>query len=792
MDSLAAVWRRPLLALILFAAPLVAGAQEQAPTAARVQAFLEKRCLGCHGVGAKLGGLDLHTRTGALKGGVKGPALVPGSPERSLLLQMMRGQRAPKMPPNATLSAAEIELVAGWVRAGAEWPGQALTTAQAQSWWSFEPVRVTPPPPDPSPWVANPIDAFVLRKLRASGLSPSPPASRRELIRRAYFDLIGLPPTPEEVEAFVRDGRPAAWERVVDALLASPRYGERWGRHWLDLVRFAESSGYEGDKDRPLAWRYRDYVINAFNADKPYDRFLTEQLAGDEVSPGDPESLIATGFLACGLEDFAMAKLPTTRADELDDLVSTTGNVMLGLTINCARCHDHKYDPVSQVDYYRIQGIFAPTERREVEVPTPAEKQAWQQATEQWQTEATPLQAEFGPLRARGLAAAKAAGMATPDEEQIAAALPEPERVRYRELAGRVAALEARRPQLPRALTVTDKKREWGPNYLLLRGDAYHPGPEVAPGFITRLPGGDRTVPAAAVTAATTGRRLALARWICSDENPLTARVWVNRVWRQHFGRGIVASPSNFGLNGDQPSHPELLDWLAVTFRRGGWRLKPIHRLIMLSSTYRQSGRARPEALRTDPLNRLVWRVPVRRLEAEAIRDSILAVSGSLNLEMGGPPVYPPVDSSLRADTFQGVNWPDSEDSPKTWRRSVYVKVKRSLLLPQLEVFDCPEITSSVPQRNATTTPLQALMLLNDPLIRRQAREFAARLRREAGAEAAAQVRRAYALALNRSPIADELRTGVGFLSLPPGRGGDRLVDFCQALFNLNEYLYSP
>jgi len=758
-----------------------------------VQPILQKSCLGCHGVGAKLGNLDLRTREAALKGGVRGASLAPGNAAKSVLYHLVSGARAPLMPPGGKLPASDIQKLKRWIDGGAPWAGPALENAQAQVWWSFRPpVKPAVPVLKHAEWVRNPVDAFVLQRLRRAGLSPSAPAPRRTLIRRAYLDLVGLPPTPEEIAAFETDRSPDAWEKVVDRLLASPHYGERWGRHWLDLARYAESAGFEGDKDRPLAYRYRDYVIDAFNRDKPYDEFVREQLAGDELRPGDREALVATGYLACGPQD-QVQKDAKTRSDEVDDLVSTTSSVFLGLTVGCARCHDHKYDPVKQTDYYRLAAIFAPTERREVDVPTPEERRVADARNAELEKELAPLRAQFNPLRERGVQAAKAAGQPHLNDDQIKLALSEADRKHFTELQAAIAAVEAKRPQLPKALVVTDTGREFPPVHLLLRGDAAHKGEVVQPGFVVSLPEGKTEVGPAAATPQTTGRRKALADWLTSRQNPLPARVWMNRVWRQHFGRGLVNTPSNFGVNGELPTHPELLDWLATTFQEGGWRLKPLHRLMLLSAAYQQSSTIREAAAKTDPENKLYWRMPVRRLEAEAVRDSLLAVAGTLDRQMGGPSVYPPVDPSLRADTFLGFNWPEAQDDPKTWRRSVYIKVKRSLIYPQLEVFDCPEITSTVAQRNVTTTPTQALTLLNDPLILRQAALFAQRVEREAGADPAQQAERAYRLAFGRSPTASERTLAVQFLKnrkSPPD--STPLADFCHAVVNLNEFVYVP
>ncbi len=755
----------------------------------KIRPLLEQRCLGCHGVGARLSGLDLRSRQSALQGGTRGAAFVPGNAVRSLLYKLVSGARAPQMPPTGKLARQDVAILKRWLDGGAPWADGSLQTAQKQVWWSFKPPTQPILPNTPSDSGSrNPIDAFVLARLSEAGLKPSPPAPRRVLIRRAYQDLIGLPPTPEEVDAFVSDRSPNAWEKVVDHLLASPYYGERWGRHWLDLVRYADSGGFEGDKDRPLAWRYRDYVIDAFNRDKPYDLFIREQLAGDELRPGDREATIATGYLACGPQDIVEMN-ERTRSNELDDLVATTSSVFLGLTVGCARCHDHKYDPIKQTDYYRLSAIFAPTERREMEAPTPEERRMIETNNAEVDRQLAPLRARIEPLRQKGTEAAKRAGQAAPNDEQILKALTEADRKAYNELLAAMKPIEARRLDLPHAMAVTDRARTWGKCYLLVRGDAYHKGDEVQPGFICSLPGGAQSVPETAATANTTGRRRALADWIASPQNPLTARVWMNRIWRQHFGRGLVNTPSNFGVSGELPSHPELLDWLALKFQAGGWRLKPIHRLLLLSNTYRQSSDIRADGAARDPQNRLYWRMPLRRLEAEPIRDSMLAVAGTLNTEIGGPPVYPPVDPSLRADTFQGINWPEGEDSPKTWRRSVYVKVKRSLLLPELDVFDCPEITNSVAERNVTTTPLQALTLLNAPLILRQANLFAVRLKKECGERPQRWIDRAYRLAFSRPPTPQETSLALAFMQQ---RGPTALNDFCHAILNLNEFVYVP
>jgi hypothetical protein len=771
-----------------------------------VQPVLQKSCLGCHGIGARLSGLDLSSRKAALQGGTRGAAFVEGNAAKSVLYQMVSGTRTPQMPPTGKLSPAATAVLKRWIDGGAPYADAPVTTAQKQVWWAFKPPvlptvpRFAPPPTVkphtvslpaksapasvPAAWVRNPIDAFVLQKLRAANLTPSPPAPKITLIRRVTMDLIGLPPTPEEVRAFLADTSPQAYQNLVDRLLASPQYGERWGRHWLDVVRYADSGGFEGDRDRPYAWRYRDYVISAFNSDKSFDQFVREQLAGDEIAPYSPEALVATGYLAVGPQDIVMQNAKN-RADELDDLVSTTGAAFLGLTTGCARCHDHKYDPIKQTDYYRLQAIFAPTERRDVDIPTAEQRKRYDDLSAQ----IGPKQQQIDAMRATAQKALAVKGVAKPTEEQTVATLSAADRKQWDLLQTQIRDLMAQRGELPKAQIVTDQGKTFPASHVMIRGVADHLGDEVKPGFICALPGGEADVEASAATDKTTGRRKALADWLVSRENPLTARVFLNRVWRQHFGRGIVNTPSNFGVSGDLPTHPELLDWLAVTFMENGWHLKPIQRMIVLSNTYQQDSVIREAAIQADPQNRLLWRMPVKRLEGEAIRDSILCVSGALNREMGGPPVYPPVDPSLRADTFQGPNWKDGEDGPSTWRRSVYVKVKRSLLLPELEVFDCPEITYTVAARNISTTPLQALTLQNGPFILRQSDLFAARIAKEAGADPVRQIERAYALALCRPPTAREKALSLDYLQKRKATG---LNDFCHALFNLNEFVYVP
>ncbi len=782
----------PVLALA--AAPpvnktLTSPAVNQAFFDTRVAPILKDACLDCHGGSSVMSHTVLRSEAALKASGSKGRVLAAGIGGKSRIHNLITGRQAPLMPPGGKLSESKVRDLTQWLDAGAPYFGRTLVDAKQQVWWAFAPVNKSVPRPSAKNGLSV-IDTFVQAGLRKNGLSWNPPASRRDLIRRAYFDLTGLPPTFDEVKAFEKDRSPNAWTKVVDRLLASPQYGERWGRHWLDIVRYADSGGFEGDKDRPNAWRYRDWVINAFNKDMPYNTFLEYQLAGDELAPGDPAALVATGFLAAGPKDI-VENNARTRANEVDDLVATTGSAFLGLTIACARCHDHKYDPLPQADYYRLAAIFAPTERRDIDLCTPDERKAIEGRIAASEVKLKPLRDEYGALRAKGEAAARKMGSLQPAEAEIEAGLG-PEMQRYRDVRKEIDKVEVSREQVPVAMAVTDPGPTFGEYRIHRRGDAYLPGDPVKPGFLKCLPG-NIDIPDAPTSAKTTGRRTALAKWMTRPENPLTTRVWMNRVWRHHFGRGIVATPSDFGVNGELPTHPELLDYLAAKFAYGGMKLKPIHREMLLSKTWMQSSAVRPDAAKVDPLNKYLWRMPLRRLEAEAVRDSILKVAGALDLTMGGPPIYPPVDPSLRSDTFQGMNWPITEDDMSTWRRSVYVKVKRSLLLPQLEVFDCPEITASVAARNSTTTPLQALTLMNDPLVQQQANVMTAMIYQNFGFVADTSpekdrgvVEYVYQRALQRSPTPREAKLAYKVLTT---QGRSRL---CLLMFNLNEFVYVP
>ena len=698
----------------------------------------------------------------------------------------------------------------------------------AEHWAWKKPVR-SPVPTVRGAQPANPIDAFVRARLDAAGLSPAPPASREHLLRRVTFDLTGLPPTPEEVTAFVNDSSPEAWEKVIDRLLASPRYGERWGRHWLDLARYADTNGYEFDEPRPDAWRYRDYVIRSFNADKPFDRFVLEQLAGDEAFPGDRDALTATGFNLLGPDMTDASDQAQRRLNTLNDMTDTAGLAFLGLTVGCARCHDHKYEPIPQVDYFRLQAFFAPADfRRDLSVASPEERKKYEAAAREYEASTRAIRDEIaaleGPPRTHLFEAklaklseeAQTAHHTTPEKRtggqqeqvaqterlvkvtdaEVAKSLTADERTKLTALRDRLKAFDAKKPALlPVAMGLTDRPGPPPKTYLLERGELANKAAEVQPGFVSVLLAGGKAVPAAVEAAPnSTGRRLALAKWIAGSDNPLTARVIVNRLWQHHFGKGIVRTPSDFGVRGERPTHPELLDWLTCELTdptkptdscRGAspgasWSLKRMHKLMLLSETYRQTTRVSPEAAAKDPDNALLSRMDRHRLEGEAVRDTLLAVSGRLNPKAGGPGVVLP-EAAGAAGGSRPVT--ATSDPSEYTRRSVYLLARRNLRHPFLEAFDLPDSNLSCPRRERSTTAPQALALLNATEANTAAKALADRLTKEATSEAD-RIDRAYRLTLGRAPTAVEHERATVFLR------GSPLSELCRALFNLNEFVY--
>jgi Protein of unknown function (DUF1553)/Protein of unknown function (DUF1549) len=605
-------------------------------------------------------------------------------------------------------------------------------------------------------WVRNPIDAFVLARLKKDNLRPSPEADRAVLIRRLYFDVIGLPPTPKEVAQFAADKSPGAYAKLVDALLNNPHYGERWGQHWLDVVRFAETDGFEYDTHRKDAWRYRDYVVRAFQNDKPYDRFLTEQLAGDEIGAKEDETLIAAGFNRLGplRKNAGNQEVASSRNEVLTEMTNVVGSALLGVTLGCARCHDHKFDPIRQSDYYRIQAYFAAAQPQDIPRVSAEEQAAWKAKMDA-------LESEIRQLK-RGMRSL------SPDEVQAR--------------TKRIEEIQDNMPAPPPGLqSMTDDMEKKSPIHLLARGDYQNKGDAVGMRPLgVLLPDGTPELPKDVKEP-----RAELAKWVTAPDNPLTARVMVNRIWHYHFGRGIVATPNDFGRMGVRPTHPELLDYLANEFVASGFSVKHVHRLILNSSAYRQaSNAANAAAMEKDPENQLLWRFNRRRLDAEEIRDAMLAVSGKLNPKQGGPSVIVPIDKSLVGALYKPSQWAVTQDATEHNRRSIYLIAKRNLHLPFMEVFDAPDALVSCPRRESSTHAPQALELLNGDLANQQAEVFAGRLAAEAGSDPRKQVDLAYRLVAGRPPQPKEMEQSVAFLKTQSSR------EFALAMLNLNAFLY--
>ncbi len=677
--------------------------------------------------------------------------------------------------------------------------------------WSVKPLRRPEPPrPTNAAWVKNPIDAFILTRLEATGLKPNPPADRVALIRRATYDLTGLPPTPAEVDAFVADTAANAYPKVIDRLLASPHYGEQWARHWLDLVRYGETNSYERDNPKPHVWRYRDYVVRSFNQDKPYDRFVREQIAGDEIPDGGADGLIATGYYRLGIWDDEPSDREQARYDELDDIVSTTGQVFLGLTVGCGRCHDHKIDPFPQKDYYRLLAFFQnirPYQNDGINIEAPimadanargaAERVARERDDRRKVIHGLIDQAEndFFQLVSGDPAREVVKKAAVPKliEKEGVRVLGAQRFGEYRKLKQELADLHKPPNGAEMALCVSENGPTPPVTFVLMRGSAHNQGDQVEPDFpriFHRLPA---QMPKPPAGGKTSGRRTVLADWITARDNPITARVMANRLWQFHFGRGIVRSSSNFGLGGDAPTHPELLDWLASEFMERGWSIKAMHRLIMTSSAYQMSSRGDEHALAVDPLNDLFWRFDMRRLSAEEVRDSILAVNGTLNPAMGGPSVFVHLPAAVLAtESHPGANWGTSSPEDQC-RRSIYIHVKRSVSVPILESFDAADTDNSCPARFVTVQPTQALGLLNGEFANTEAAKFSARARSEAGPDPAAQVRFILRLATDRTPSEAEVKKGLDLIESLKKKGATDAVatnDFALMSLSLNEFVY--
>jgi hypothetical protein len=733
--------RLPVLFLPLACAALPALAADDASRAAaaffekEVRPILVNRCFECHSENKQKGGLRVDHLSYLKTGGDTGPVLVPGAPEKSALMEAVRYTNEDfQMPPankGGKMPDAEISILEKWIQMGAPWPDDgkkqvAMTgsgfTEEQRNHWAFQPLAKVSPPSAGANWARNDIDRFIAKRQAAQGLTPAPEADRHELVRRVYFDLHGLPPTREQVAAFVNDPHSRAYENLVDELLASPRYGERWAQHWLDLVRYAESDGYNQDAYRPAAWPYRDYVIRSLNDDKPYDRFVREQLAGDEMAPDDPDVLIATAFLRQPVYEYNLRDVRGQWDLILTDLTDTAGELFFGLSMGCARCHNHKFDPILQKDYYRLRAFFEPVQwRDDLTLVTPAEKNAFAEKQAAWEEATASIRARIDALTKSAIdARVERWRVSFPEDVQAALHKPAAQRdalekqvaglcerqltyargefnaakdlksdeakAEYQALQEALKKFDHLRPKaLPEAFVATDADAIAPATRMLTRqGEQV-----IEPGFVSIV---DTKAPLIVPTTTSTGRRKALADWITRPENPLSTRVIVNRVWQYHFGRGIVATASDFGKLGELPTHPELLDALTRQFIASGWRFKSLHREILLSATYRQTARREPDATaaKVDPLNRFLWRFPPRRLDAEEVRDALLAVSGEIDLNAGGP----------------------AADGNGT-RRSIYTRKKRNSPNELLRALDMPAGFASVSERQSTTTPTQALQLLN-------------------------------------------------------------------------------
>jgi len=855
-------------------------AQEPVSFTTAIKPILENSCWTGHSRATRASKLDLSTRESALVGGERGPAIVPGRADDSRLYRLVAGLEQPSMPfDGSTLTSAQIASIKAWINEGAHWdatvveapkspaaatsasaasPENAVLPPGARESWAFTLPVKAPVPVAPARF-KNPIDRFLEKARQAKGLKAAPRADRFTLLRRAYLDLIGMPPSPAQVDEFLKDTAPGAWERLIDGLLASPHYGERWGRHWLDAARYADTDGYEDDHDRPNMWRYRDYVIRSFNEDKPYNAFLTEQIAGDEMDNRTTDTRVATAFLRLGPRvTVREADNPQYRYDYLDDIIATVGKGTLGLTLQCARCHNHKFDPILQKDYYALQATFFGFVETTYPLRPTEEVDAYTATIAAITAKQAPLRAEIRtleqPYRDRlreeaikrdfplnvQLAVAKPEGERTEGERLLAdqvlksaiirvnvdTALTPEDLARRNALDAQIREIDKERPApLPAVDIVTDGdyrfapgaatagtlaaakiaadrkeikssflhtgpgRYEVPPSYLLIRGDVNAKGALMKPGFVTAATNGTPPTEIPRPDGHTSGRRLALAQWLTSRDNPLPARVLVNRLWAHHFGRGIVATLDNFGKMGDPPTHPELLDWLAVELMDRGWSIKQMHRLMMASEAYQMASRHTDAAAASaDPNDDYLWRARIQRLDAEVIRDSIMSVAGTIDLTVGGPPIFPYIQEELlKAVSFGAVHgiYRNHPDGPAVWRRSIYAYAKRNLPFPMMQAFDLPDLNVSYGARNVSTVPTQALTLMNNAFVTRQAALFADRVKKMAGDNPARQVDAAYRLALTRPASEQELVAGRDFIRR------QSLVDFANVLLNLNEFLYT-
>ncbi len=715
----------------------------------------------------------------------------------------------------ATLAACSVSAAAAAEGGGA---GEAAAT----EYWAFVVPAARHAPAAPTSWARNEIDAFVWKQLHARGLSPSPPASKERLARRVALDLTGLPPDPDQMRSFLSDDSPDAYRQFVESLLASPHYGERWAEKWLDVVRFADTDGFERDGYREHGWRYRDYVVRSFNQDKPYDRFVREQVAGDELFPGRTEALVATGFHGAGPRHVVGGNQDKdeARQEVLTEMALGVGQALLGLTVQCARCHDHKFDPISQRDYYRLEAFFGGTELQDVPIATESEIERSEEAKAAHEALLEPIQKQLDEIerpykervrerKREALDPTHAAALATPEDErseeqrrlakeadsqlkpvwyEIIPLMTQEVKARRAALRQRMHALNLQKPDPPAAAFAVSNLAEAPDSHVLQGGDFRRKGERVQAGFPAVVGSLGFEAPAGGA-----GRRSALAQWLTAPRHPLLARVMVNRIWELRMGRGLMSDPNNFGLLGGMPTHPGLLDALAVRFVAGGWSVKAVDRLIVLSGTYRQSAQIDPGHASVDPDNRWYWRAHRRRLSAEVIRDSALAASGRLNRALEGKPVRIPIEPEIYDLIFTEAEpdnlWPVTPDPFQHDRRSLYLLNKRTVRLPFLANFDQPDTMTSCSVRQTSTHALQSLSLLNSDFMQAQARALATRVLRQCdGPDPACQVEQAFQLTLARGPDPAEARLASEFLASEPGG----LQDLSLALLNRNEFVYRP
>lgn len=835
-------WAAALLTMLILVGNAPAQEKQESPTAAtqtlteaqaiefyrqQVKPIIKQHCFECHADDPEdlQGGFAITSHASIVRGGDSGAAVDLQDVPESILLKAINYDIW-EMPPSGKMSAQEIAVLTKWVKLGlpfdpaderdltaaGEHSSEPQVNEETKRWWSFQPVaRPELPEVQDQGWARSPIDRFVLKRLADAGLEPAPQASRQILVRRAYYDLLGLPPTPQQVESFVNDPDPQAFEKLVDQLLESPHYGEKWGRHWLDLVRYAESNSFERDGTKPFVWRYRDYVIRAFNDDKPYDQFIMEQLAGDELDNITHDSVIATGYYRLGAWDDEPADPLQARYDGLDDIVGTTSKTFMGLTVDCARCHDHKIDPIPQADYYRMTALFENIRHYGVR----SEESVYQASVKTLLGDPSPAEAKDYQIKLNLLEAKiqQIVDQAKPGFEPVDHEDFQYEMNKARILKKRVGdqitqqqfnqfnRLVAQRKRLfesppgsIKVLCVKEQGTESPESFIRLRGNPHVTGDEVEPGFISVLSPPEPEIEQPE-HGDSLGRRKALAQWLVDPQHPLTARVMANRIWQFHFGRGLVRTTSDFGFQGTPPTHPQLLDWLAAEFVSQGWSIKQMHRLVMNSATYQMSSQFDESAYAQDPDNDLFWRFNLRRLTAEEIRDSILAVSGQLNLDKQyGPSVFPKMPQEVLAGQSQpGKGWGNSSLEDQN-RRSIYVHVKRSLKLPILSTHDAADTDTTCPVRFITTQPTQALGMINSEFTNDQARQFAADIAQQKPDSVDRQVALALQRVMQRKPTPAEVERGVKLISQWQQQDGvnaeQALEYFCLLALNLNEFVY--